>query len=381
MKIGIDIDDTMADTFDYLMPYIAEFFDVDIKYLKDNNISYSNLPKKMKERELEFAKKYYDKVIASTPFKPKVAEYIDKIKELGHEIIVITARDKTLYTDEYKATIEELKKNNIHYDKLICDFDKANVCKNENIDLFIDDSIANCNKVNKLGIETILFSSKGNLTDKTDLYRVDSWKNIYEKVKEKRSLDMILYATKQTIKELNIPMLNELSAFNNIMANKVIEEQSGDELLEWGLKLFYFDGRKCIQAINFASKLAIFLFDIKNEEIGDIANGIATYLNEIYSKDLKMKRMLKKFYDEYPVCAFSRLVNKSIISSLNHNQTVYTDDGYRFYEYIDKNILKSVEINRDFNWKYLSSKVINGKRDYIYPAEYFRELLINRYGG
>ena len=55
MKIGIDIDDTMADTFEYLMPYIAEFFDVDIKYLKDRNISYSNLPKEMKERELEFA--------------------------------------------------------------------------------------------------------------------------------------------------------------------------------------------------------------------------------------------------------------------------------------------------------------------------------------
>ena len=52
---------------------------------------------------------------------------------------------------------------------------------------------------------------------------------------------MILYATKQTIKELNIPMPNELSTFNNIMANKVIEEQTGDELLEWGLKLFYFD--------------------------------------------------------------------------------------------------------------------------------------------
>lgn len=47
-----------------------------------------------------------------------------------------------------------------------------------------------------------------------------------------------------------------------------MEEQSGDELLEWGLKLFYFDGRKCLQAINFASKLAVFLFDIENEEIG-----------------------------------------------------------------------------------------------------------------
>lgn len=187
---------------------------------------------------------------------------------------------------------------------------------------------------------------------------------------------MILYATKQTIKELNIPMPNELSTFNNIIANKVISEQTGDELLEWGLKLFYFDCRKCIQAVNFASKLAIFLFDIKNEEIGNIANGIAMYLNEIYSKDLKMKRILKKFYDEYPVCAFSKLANKSIISSLNHNQTVYADDGNSFYEYIDKNILKSVEINKDFNWKYLTSKNIDGKKEYIYPRNILESYLL-----
>lgn len=187
MKIGIDIDDTMADTFEYLMPYIAEFFNVDIKHLKDNNISYNNLPKEMKERELEFAKKYYDKIIPNTPFKPKVAEYIDKIKELGHEIVVITARDKTLYTDEYKTTIEELKNNNIQYDKLICDFDKAKVCKIEKIELFIDDSINNCKKVKELGIETILFSSKSNINNKTNLNRVYNWKDIYEKIKEKRN--------------------------------------------------------------------------------------------------------------------------------------------------------------------------------------------------
>lgn len=182
MKIGVDIDDTMADTFEYLMPYIAEFFDVDIKYLKENNISYSNLPKEMKEREFEFAKKYYDKVIPNTPFKPNVAEYIDKIKDLGYEIIVITARDKTLYTDEYKTTTEELKNNNIHYDKLVCNFDKAKVCKNEKIDLFIDDSIANCSKVKELGIETILFNSKSNIEDKNSFYRVNEWKEIYEKI-------------------------------------------------------------------------------------------------------------------------------------------------------------------------------------------------------
>ncbi len=152
-------------------------------------------------------------------------------------------------------------------------------------------------------------------------------------------------------------------------------------MLKWGLKLFYFDDRKCIQAVNFASKLAVFLFDIENEEIGDIANTIAMYLNEIYSNDFNMKRILEKFYDEYLVCAFSSLVNKSIISSLNHNQFQYANDGYRFYEYIDKNILNTIKINKDFNWNYLTTKNIDGKKEYIYPAEYFRELLINRYGG
>lgn len=192
---------------------------------------------------------------------------------------------------------------------------------------------------------------------------------------------MILYATKQTIKELNIPMPNELSTFNNIMANKVIKEQSGDELLEWGLKLFYFDGRKCVQAVNFASKLTLFLFDIKSKEIGDIANGIAMYLIEIYSQDLKTKSILERLFDEYPICAFSRLINKSIIASLNHNQFQYADDGYRFYEYIDKNILNTIKINKDFNWNHLTTRNINGKKEYIYPAEYYRELLIERYGG
>lgn len=49
--------------------------------------------------------------------------------------------------------------------------------------MFIDDSISNCNKVNQLGIKTILFNNKSNIRDKTNLYRVDNWKEVYEKIK------------------------------------------------------------------------------------------------------------------------------------------------------------------------------------------------------
>ena len=36
---------------------------------------------------------------------------------------------------------------------------------------------------------------------------------------------------------------------------------------------------------NFASKLTIFIFDLKNEKIGEIGNVIANYLFDIYEKD------------------------------------------------------------------------------------------------
>lgn len=80
MRIGIDIDDTMADTFDYLMPYIAEFFNLDIKYLKNNNISYNTLPEKMKERELEFAKNTMIKLFLAHLLNLKSQSILIKLK-------------------------------------------------------------------------------------------------------------------------------------------------------------------------------------------------------------------------------------------------------------------------------------------------------------
>ena len=48
MNIAIDIDDTLTESFDYFLPYVAEYFDVDEETLRKQNISYSNLPKEWK---------------------------------------------------------------------------------------------------------------------------------------------------------------------------------------------------------------------------------------------------------------------------------------------------------------------------------------------
>jgi len=183
MRIGIDIDDTIMDTFDHVMPCVAEFYNASLEDLKRRNISYPNLPKEWKEKEVEFSKKYYDKVVPTTPIKPDAPKYIKKIKQLGHSIIIISARDNRLYTDAYKTTYEQLNANSVLYDKLFCTFDKAEKCKEEKIDLFIDDSINNCEKVNSVGIPVLLFNSKGNLNKETNFKRVGSWKEIYHIIK------------------------------------------------------------------------------------------------------------------------------------------------------------------------------------------------------
>ncbi len=139
MNIAIDIDDTLTESFDYFQPFVAEYFNVKAEELRAKNISYSNLPKEWKNEEIAFGKAYYDRTAADTPFKTDALWGVNKLRELGHKIVIITGRTDALYTDPYKTTIEELKKGDIIYDKLICTLDKADACIAENISILIDD--------------------------------------------------------------------------------------------------------------------------------------------------------------------------------------------------------------------------------------------------
>jgi hypothetical protein len=190
---------------------------------------------------------------------------------------------------------------------------------------------------------------------------------------------MILYATKQTIDRLKIKMPNEMHPIPKAASKQIILTEQEDSLLEWGLKLFYFDRRKCIQAMNFASKLTIFLIDVKVDDMENVANIIALYLLEMYKTDINMVRTLKKFFSQNSLCAYSRLTDRSIISSLNRNQMVFANDGFAFYDYFENGILQTRKMNQNVNFEWMVTQKINGKTKYIYPGERFKELLLERY--
>lgn len=182
MNIAIDIDDTLTESFDYFLPFVAEYFKADVNELKEKNISYSNLPEEWKKDEIGFCKTYYDAVVADTPFKADAVWGINKLHELGHKIVIITGRTDAFYTDPYKTTIEELKNGGIFYDKLICTLDKANACIEENISVLIDDMFANCASAVGMGIPALLFDSKANRELETECIRIKNWTDAVEAV-------------------------------------------------------------------------------------------------------------------------------------------------------------------------------------------------------
>ena len=191
---------------------------------------------------------------------------------------------------------------------------------------------------------------------------------------------MIMYVTKETFERYKLKPPEDLKPPLDELARTVIEKEAGDRLCEWGGKLFYFDRRKCIQIVNFASKFTLFLVDVKLSDLPNIGDYIAEYIFDIYSADKEMLSALGRMFEEHRYMCFSKLTDKSIISTLNSTQSRFAEDGYRFYDFISDGVLHTKDINRKINSDWLFTMTINKKTDYFYAREKFRALVLEQYG-
>lgn len=180
MRIGIDIDDTICCSIENMLPHICKYYGLDYEVEKNKCLGYDSYFGLSNYRE--FAALTYEKVMPDAVLKDKANYYINKLSELGHEIIFVTARSEYGFSDAYKISKEYLEKYNIHYDKLIVGArEKGVVCKNENIDIFIDDNLKNCYDVEKENIKVFLFHNEFNKEDEK-LDRVMDWEDIYNRI-------------------------------------------------------------------------------------------------------------------------------------------------------------------------------------------------------
>ena len=202
MNIGIDIDNVISNFNEALK---EEFLKHD-KELRNTGIVNPNLymTKGMfdwSEDEIwGFYLENIERIAKSLEVKPGAKEYIDKLKEDGHMIIIITGRDNGDYADPWNITENWLKQKEIKYDKLIITeayknnkHAKTEKCFENYIDIMIDDSIHNCMDCIENNITTLLMDTPYNRAEK-DMIRVNNWEEVYEFIKnyKRKKINVIL---------------------------------------------------------------------------------------------------------------------------------------------------------------------------------------------
>lgn len=193
MNIGIDIDDTICNTYETFLPYFKKYMEEELgrEYYFDLNdkSDYYKLGKRFGITEKEdwnFWEKYFPLIVDEVVPKNNAVDIIKKLKEEGHKIVLITARYRVEGFDVEGTTKKWLEKNNILFDKLIINsHNKLEIAERENIDIFIDDSIRNCSMLLEGNIKTYMYTTEYNkFFENEKLNRVYSWNEFYEMIKE-----------------------------------------------------------------------------------------------------------------------------------------------------------------------------------------------------
>lgn len=179
MIIGLDIDDVIFKTSDA----IRELF-------SNNTIDEEILAHKLdimrgdpvNERITQFFNdNLYETLKLAKPFE-EASKYIKLLRAQSHKIVLITARGDALFPGSEEITENALKEYNIEYDKIIYNAsNKSQLCEENNIELFVDDSPQNCIEVmNNLHIPVIGFESDITRDElrKNNIQTVNNWNDL-----------------------------------------------------------------------------------------------------------------------------------------------------------------------------------------------------------
>ncbi len=189
MRIGIDLDGVVIDSETTFRTY-EEIFDIDI--LKGNNLINKEEPKFQArynwtdEQEKEFIEKYFLTVSKESNLMSGFIGVYNLLKSQGHEFVVITARGG--FVEEMKDdAIRLLEENDIKFNKYYWKVeDKLEICKNEKVDIMIDDDWKIIKKLADNHIKTLYFRDTNltKLEENEYIKEVNNWGEIYRYIKE-----------------------------------------------------------------------------------------------------------------------------------------------------------------------------------------------------
>lgn len=194
MRIGIDIDGVLTNDDEYILDYTSKYcFENNLKCFIDGNLYEYRKLDWNQDIINNYRSKYFVNYVKNIKPRRFASEIIKKLKQEGNEIIIISARYKTIENGNIgnsnirKCTIKWLKKNRIQYDKII--FTKPPKVKEiiENkIDLMIEDSPTTIDELAKV-VEVLYYNTPYNREIKHEnITRVYSWYDVYMKINKNK---------------------------------------------------------------------------------------------------------------------------------------------------------------------------------------------------
>ena len=179
MRIGIDIDDTLTNTLELQESYWKEYH-----HNKPNPDYTDEIPRNINTFGFKYIEDYWDvyrEQLFYPEFKENASLITNKLHEDGHTLCIITSRPDYKYKDLHKRLEIWFKENNIYVDIIYTNIkNKGHYCKKKEIDLLIDNDIAQIEEANKYKVKTILF---GDLKDYKGL-KVSNWLELYDTIKK-----------------------------------------------------------------------------------------------------------------------------------------------------------------------------------------------------
>ena len=191
MRIGVDIDNVLSNFNDVLLnEYKKHDNAINGKGIVHQDLYIRDMFNWDKEYEEKFYKENIEYFANLFETIEECSKYIKLLKEEGNTIYIISGRDNGEYSNPYKMTIDWLKKYDIVYDKLFLvdaynSHSKTEICLECNIDVMIDDSKRMCKDIKDNGIRALLMDTPYN-RDTNEFERVNSWKEIYNKLSNKK---------------------------------------------------------------------------------------------------------------------------------------------------------------------------------------------------
>ncbi len=183
MKIAVDLDDTLSvvDRVTRASGYI-ERYALPFRLRDENAHALVDVFDWEIDDVLKFVREGGITVFTDAEARRGAREVLTALRAAGHEIVVLTARQREWFVNPEKVSRDWLEKRRIPYDEIVADVpfaEKGKYCQEAGIPVLIDDSVTTCLAAQTVGVHAILLVDKSNLSRASEIkYSAANWKQI-----------------------------------------------------------------------------------------------------------------------------------------------------------------------------------------------------------